>query len=376
MTQSKIELKTIKVLIVDDNPSDREVFKRYMTNNTSFFKYQVFEATSAANAKLTFSTENPDCVLVDYNLPDKNGIELVNMLCVDNKIPSAFVMLTGHGNETIAVKAMSKGFHDYLPKDKVNEYSINRSIKNALDKYYLQQEKDDLIEDLKEANDRMQRFVGIVSHDLRNPLGNITTVTDFLRDSENLNEQKELLDILDNCGKSALNLVHDLLDISALLSGKIKINLKPNDIHQLIQETVKGVEYLSGKKMIDININSSSHMVNCDEKRIIQVINNLLSNAIKFTPEGKSITIETSIENKRIKVQVIDEGVGIDEENIEKLFSKEEKTSTSGTHGETGTGFGLPLSQELIYAHGSKIQVESKLGNGSLFYFYLDSINK
>ena len=106
-----------------------------------------------------------------------------------------------------------------------------------------------------------------------------------------------------------------------------------------------------------------------DKNRITQVLDNLIFNAIKFTPRGGKVELRSIQEDEGLKIVVVDTGIGVTNEIKDKLFNKHEKTSTLGTEGETGTGFGLPLAQELIQAHSSKIFIENNADQGSTFYF-------
>ena len=128
--------------------------------------------------------------------------------------------------------------------------------------------------------------------------------------------------------------------------------------------------YAAAKKEITlINHSIQAPPVLVDKNRITQVLDNLIFNAIKFTPRGGKVELRSIQEDEGLKIVVVDTGIGVTNEIKDKLFNKHEKTSTLGTEGETGTGFGLPLAQELIQAHSSKIFIENNADQGSTFYF-------
>lgn len=364
--------KKIKLLIVDDNIDDRMIYRDYI-NDYREGAYDIQEAQNGEDGLELCSKEDFDCILLDYNLPDMNGFTFYEKLRVGRpKINLPMVMLTGQGDESIASESIKKGFLDYLPKDRVNEESLVRVIDNAIVKLKLQIERDGLIEKLEKTNDRMKRFIGIVSHDLRTPLGHIQSLSDLVFDMEEGKEKDECLKMIKDSGKRALDLVSDLLDLTALEAGKVMINKRGFYFKDLNKELYQVLNPLARRKQVSLEfIDEGDSQVYADEKRIHQVLQNLISNAIKFSNAGGNVQIHIKYGDNIVLINVKDAGVGITEDKVNKLFAKDERTSTPGTNGEMGTGFGLPLSQELIRAHGSEIKVESTLGKGSRFYFEL-----
>jgi PAS domain S-box-containing protein len=228
--------------------------------------------------------------------------------------------------------------------------------------------------ELKELNETKDRFISIISHDLRTPFSSILGFTDFLLNEKDLTEEKrtQYIRFIEESARNMLELVNSLLDWTRLQTGRIKF--EPNRINAK-QVVDKSIQILSGaalRKGIDLKSELSDNLfIHADENLLLQAINNLISNAIKFTPTGGAITISAApdVKNKSVVFSVKDTGTGIKEEDIPKLFKVDTKFTTPGTAGEKGSGLGLSLVREIILKHGGDIHVKSQYGKGSEFIF-------
>ena len=227
-------------------------------------------------------------------------------------------------------------------------------------------------EELTQSVEQMRGFVGIVAHDLRAPLGKMINISEVLISGVDAEELLTFYRLMHKTSKRAFGLVNDILDLTAVESGQVQLDFQKCDIWPLAIQIVSELGYLAGEKTIKLVNNIKDPLeVRADGRRVFQVLVNLITNAVKFTPRRGSVTLAAEPIREGVKVSVTDTGVGIPPERIETLFQKHKKFSTQGTDGERGTGIGLPLSQELIRAHGSKILVESEEGRGSCFSFVL-----
>ncbi|MBU0558764.1 MAG: PAS domain S-box protein [Bacteroidetes bacterium] len=229
-------------------------------------------------------------------------------------------------------------------------------------------------EELKILNEAKDRFISIISHDLRTPFSSILGFTDILLSDRNMPEEKQIqyISFIQESSRNMLSLVNSLLDWTRLQTGRI--NFVPQRINAKYVIT-KSIQMLSGAAM-QKNINLVSDLVNdvyihADENLLLQVFNNLISNAIKFTKESGSITVSSTnlIQNRQVQFKIQDSGVGIKEEDIPKLFTVDTKFTTSGTSGEKGSGLGLSLCHDIVKKHGGEIAVKSDYGHGTEFFF-------
>jgi signal transduction histidine kinase len=228
--------------------------------------------------------------------------------------------------------------------------------------------------ELDELNKLKNQFLGIAAHDLRNPLGIIMSFSDFLLEdleTELSADQKMMLHTIQNSSEFMHRLLEDLLDITAIESGKLNLELQQTDLVGLIQSNINLNAVLAIKKNISIvlEIDEAIPTINVDSNKIEQVLNNLISNAIKYSNSGTSILVKISKNENEICVSVTDQGLGIPSAEIEKLFKPFQKTSVRATGGEKSTGLGLSIVRNIVHGHGGKVLVESEIGVGSTFSF-------
>lgn len=229
---------------------------------------------------------------------------------------------------------------------------------------------------LKQINDTKDRFISIISHDLRTPFSSILGFTDLLANDEALSdeEKKQYINFIQESSKSMLSLVNSLLDWTRLQTGRIKFDPEKVGAKEIIEKSIGTVSGAAIRKGVEIEINADDeYSVFVDKNLIQQVFNNLLSNAIKFTSERDlvTVTVKPSSSIRFLEFAVKDTGSGIKKENIDKLFNIDTKFTSEGTAGEKGSGLGLSLVKEIIDKHGGMISVQSEYGKGSEFKFTL-----
>lgn len=230
------------------------------------------------------------------------------------------------------------------------------------------------LEHLRQLNDTKSKFLGIAAHDLRSPLAVVQNYAEMLEDEEVLADTEKRAFILGRINAVTtrmLNLINDLLDISAIESGQLKLERLPTELVPFLQEALANHELTAKMKNIKVVGEIPAVLPNAeiDARRIAQVIDNLISNAVKFSPAGTTVTLQASAENGSVRISVTDQGQGIPEEEQKKLFQEFGKTSVKPTDGEKSTGLGLAIVKKIIIGHDGKVGVSSKVGSGSTFYF-------
>lgn len=229
--------------------------------------------------------------------------------------------------------------------------------------------------ELKELNEAKDRFISIISHDLRTPFSSILGFTDFLLSKDpDLNDEKreQYVRYIQESAQSMLGLVNSLLDYTRLQTGKIKFEPERINAKGVID---KSIQILSGaalqKNITLVSTLDKDFYIHADEGLMLQVVNNLISNAIKFTKNEGTIKVNAlvDIDRRQVQFSVEDNGVGMRKEDIAKLFKVDAKFTTPGTAGEKGSGLGLSLVADIVRKHGGEIWVESQLGLGSRFFF-------
>jgi PAS domain S-box-containing protein len=268
------------------------------------------------------------------------------------------------------------------------EIIVQKNIKGEIETYYgfiqniseFKKNEATLInknEKLFQLNQSKDKFISVLSHDLRAPFTSILGFTEILMNEPDLtqNEKNEYLNYIHESSQNQLQLINYLLDWSRLQTGRMKIEQERLHAQTLFFNAIASLTGNAIRKNIDIKTNVPNNMfIKADEKLVFQVIANLLNNAIKYSPENKDVEISAEVFNDdKIEFIIKDQGVGIPDISKEKLFKVEKKFSTEGTKGEKGTGLGLSLVKEIVEKHHGDIWFYSEVNKGSEFHFTLPS---
>jgi signal transduction histidine kinase len=218
---------------------------------------------------------------------------------------------------------------------------------------------------------RREEFVSIVSHDLKNPLSAIMMSARVMKKHVARPDaiSKQVV-IVERAAERMHSLIRDLLELAAIDAGRLSLDLAMHDAGALISEAVELTRPLATEKSLTIQVPPSgvSISVECDRNRILQVLVNLVDNAIKFTPDQGNITVRVDQVNGRVQFAVADTGPGIGEEQLRHIFERFWQTQPGARE---GSGLGLSIVRGIVEAHGGRVWVVSRLGEGSTFYFTL-----
>ena len=231
---------------------------------------------------------------------------------------------------------------------------------------------------LKWLNDEKNKLMGIVAHDLRNPLNMIIGLMPLFEDVIKTNSDKNLKKYVELLGVSSermRNMIDRVLDISAIENMKVNLKLEKTDLTSLTYESIHNFDVIAAQKQIEIidSIDKSKELFsNVDPNYLVQVIDNLLSNAIKFSDRGKKIEVSLISENNHHEIKVKDQGPGISEEEQKSLFQAYTTLSSKPTAQERSTGLGLSIAYKFIHAMGGQIECQSKPGEGTTFNLIFD----
>ncbi len=233
------------------------------------------------------------------------------------------------------------------------------------------------IDMMKEMEDYRKEYIGNVSHELKTPLFSIQGYVETLKDGavENLNIRDKYLERIGNSVERLLNIVTDLDQISKYEAAEISINYSVFDINALTKEIFDLLEIDAQKKSAKLILQTSQTaiMVRADKQKISQVLTNLISNAIHYSNREEAlIKVITKIEQEKVKIIVQDNGMGIKQEVLPRIFERFYRVETSRNRKDGGSGLGLAIVKHILEAHHQSITVESKYLEGTLFTFYLE----
>ena len=280
-------------------------------------------------------------------------------------------------NRVIGVLRIGKSEPNCYSKDDVNLATlIARQAAVIIENAYLYDSLKGATLELEKLNQVKNEFLSIVSHELKTP---ITAIKGFVKlilrgEVGSLNPQQEkFLQIADQSTDRLNILISDLLDIAKIETGKLKMNLAPVNMKQILEDVVRRFEGEASKKGIKIISENPENAkeVMADRERIDQVIDNLVSNAIKFTSDNGSVTLTTADKGDFIQFGVRDTGIGISKAEQQNIFEKFYQVESGTTRISQGVGLGLAIVRSIVEMHGGQVWVESELGKGSEFKFIL-----
>ncbi|MDF5730576.1 MAG: ATP-binding protein [Rhizonema sp. PD38] len=389
------------VLIVDDDEVDRMAVRRSLLK--AGVEIELSEVSDGNSAIAAFPENSYDCVFLDYLLPDQDGLTLTRKIrSLGIKVP--IVVLTGQGDEQIAVELMKAGATDYLSKSRLSPEILARVLRNAIRVYRAEMEVEKAHQQLQESNNLLTRknkelerqqqqielqniklveasrlktqFLGTISHELRTPMSAIIGFSQLLlrnKCGSLSHQQKDLMERILNNSKKLLMLLNEILDFSKFEVGQLDVKPGIFDLSKVVNATVVEIRSLAEQKNLSLQVlmNLENPIVFNDSIRVKQILMNLLSNALKFTESGGiAIEVKELSENK-VVIAVCDTGIGIAPANIKSIFEAFWQVEQDTNRKYSGTGLGLPIVNALVQMMGGKITVKSQLNEGSIFLIEL-----
>lgn len=355
----------MKILVVEDSDAFRFSICAILHQQM----FQVFDAPDAESGLRVIEAEGDiDLAIIDYKLPGMDGMEMTRIIREKYSKSEMVVMgLSGVDEPMLSVRYIKAGANDFLHKPfEVEEFNC-RVAHNA--------ETLASLKALREADAVKNRFLGMVVHDLRSPINGINGLSQMLLEGlagDLSEEQQELIEYVYMANAQMNDLVGDLLDISVIESGQLNLVLEREDLGQFLGHRMR--VHKVGAKKKDISIALDIAPVSpflFDANRVGQVIDNLVTNAIKFSPKGGAIEVALVEKDREAVVSVRDHGEGVPPEEEALLFEPFGKTSVQPTDGESSTGLGLPITRNIVQAHGGRVWAESEHGAGATFLFAL-----
>ncbi len=358
----------LNVLLADDEDMIRR--KVLMMLGDTFN----FEEAASARAARRAVEKGFDAILLDIVFPDGNGIEI----CRETKErdPHGTIIITSSMESVDAWnEAFQAGADGYLEKRELlglDPRKIVLMIMNLVERNRLRRQAE-------ETNRRQAELLSVLSHDVRAPFQTLLGTIELLKKDPGHAATRNI-ETLYQCAKDQLAFINSLLEFLRLESGMVGLRPSPLDVNLPVNLTLQRLNLLTSRKEIsvDTKLQEGLPKIDGDIARISQLVGNLITNAIKFTPRGGKVKVTTAAANHHdspgVEISVEDTGVGVKPEDREKIFQRFHRAREAGTEGETGTGLGLCICQEIVHLHGGTLEVGDKKPRGAVFKAWLPAL--
>ncbi|MFM7427144.1 MAG: ATP-binding protein [Elainella sp.] len=385
------------LLITDDCQEDREVYREYLSGDPDQV-YQFIEAGSAEVGLALCQKQHCDAILLDFRLPDMTGLEFLDELKQQSDSTLPVIMLTGQGDERIAVQAIKRGAQDYLVKQDLEPDILQATVRRAIHQSRRHQSRRhqcspqpvyqpepglqsaqqlaqvlEALESEKQLNALKSQLVATVSHEYRSPLAAILAAASTLKlHSDVLSEdrQQQFLQMIETKARQMAQLVDDLLVLETFESGKVNFTPLPFELLQFISEVIEEQRQTTGQRHeLSFRITGNTKGFLGDQKLLRLILVNLLSNAIKYSAVGSAIEVHLVGGDAQIQIHIRDQGSGILPEEQLQVFQSFSRGSNVGE--VPGTGLGLAIVKACVALHGGEIKLSSQPGQGSEFTVWL-----
>jgi|GEM_PF-2722045 len=359
----------MNILIVEDNLADFELIEVRLKR---VGKYQTFNARSLEEAMEMLQKTQYNLILLDLGLPDSQGERTFDKI-IEKFDDIPIILMTGLNDQELGLSLIKKGAQDFLLKDEITSFTLRKSICYAFSRFETQKELKESEEKLKHSNQTKDKFFSILAHDLRNPIGSFVVTTDYLSnclEQDELDDVKVLISEMNKSSKKTLELLENLLVWAKTQNGQIGCSPQIVDLSLVVESVISLVKNKKkiGKIEFISKINPKT-MIFADSNMLHTILRNLITNAVKFSNEKGNIYIDFVEKSSEFVISVKDEGIGLSEKDINRLFKLDINTQSIGKSDLKGSGLGLLLVKEFVELHDGRVWVESEEDKGSCFYF-------
>ena len=364
---SKPKKQDFSILVVDDNKENLKVVSNFLKAEG----YQIALSLNADDARNILEENQIDLILLDVMMPGTDGFTLCRQLKEDNRLKEIpVIFLTAKTETSDLVEGFNSGGVDYITKPFQKEELIARvnnhvALANAKNEILKQAEQ------IRRINRTKDRLYSVIAHDIKSPFANISMLISTLAEGyidAGSEEYEEILQNINSSTQETYALLLNLLQWTRSQTGDLEIAPEPISVEALVANTFRFLDPQAGKKEIKLEKSVQDGLIiEADQNMMKSVLQNLVNNAIKFTKPGGRIAINAAEKDHKIVINITDDGIGISDANMKKLFVDEGQVTTRGTNDEKGSGLGLLLVKEFVQRNGGITSVKSKEGEGTTF---------
>ena len=357
------------VLVVDDLPRNIQVVGNLLREAG----YQVAAATSGATALRAMQQRPADLVVLDVMMPEMDGYEVCRRLRTDPataEVPVVF--LTAAADTDMLVRGFAEGAVDYVTKPFKSAELLAR-VRNHLELKHSRELLVQNAERLRQLDDEKNEFLGILAHDLKNPLSGIVGFADLLIEEPEMpaDQRTEHITLIRTSAQRMMQMVRNLLDANAIERGQLPMEPASHDLAEIAVHVANAFYARAVQKQQAMHFERPEGPVSAivDRNLATQVLENLVSNAVKYSPPGRNIWIRLRREPGAAHFEIQDEGPGLSESDQRKLFNNFARVHQPGAAStEDSTGLGLAIVKRVVQAMRGRIGLLSEPGRGSMFW--------
>ena len=375
-------MEILKVLVVDDEPGIRSGVHRILSKFSVSFpfleddiEYEMLEASTGEEAVEIIKQSPVDIVLLDNKLPGIQGVEVLDFI-KSNYPETLVVMITSYASLELAVNATNKGAYDFVPKP-FTPQELKTSMESITKHLFLKRMTKKLN---KEGKQIRFQFLTVLSHELKAPLGAIEGYLHIMQErqaGDDIAAYDKMIERSLERIKGMRNLIMDLLDLTHIESGKMKREVKMQDIVPIIVTSMDTV--LPFAVQCDVEVIGhwdTEILMDADSDEMEIILNNMLSNAVKYNKAGGKVFLDVTVVHEHLVITVKDTGIGIEEEDISRLFDDFMRVKSPETKHISGSGLGLSIVKRIVKLYDGEITVESRLGEGTTFTITIPVVSK
>lgn len=350
--------KALDILIIDDNIDDRTLYKRALSEALGS-QPQFEEAGTGEHGLDSIAKSSPSCVLLDYSLPGHNGIEVLKRIRAKHPYLPV-IMLTGQGNETVAVRSMKEGAQDYISKSSITSEMMERIVRASIGHCALEKR-------INEQRTALEIFTRALAHDLKEPVRTIKSFIELIdKDRSSLEKVDEYFTYIKNAA-DRMNMLIDTVFQYTQLDSSEQLEMENCDVAQILIQVKENLRQLIQESKANITSDELPSLP-MNHAQMMQLLQNLIANAIHHCEDSVTIHVGAKKQEDKWLFSVTDNGTGIGAEDLERIFVPFKRLISKR---KGGAGLGLAIARKIVELHDGKIWCESQPGSGAAFYFTL-----
>ncbi len=375
-------METLHILVVDDEYGMRRGAERALRDTTLSLpdingevRFDIKTAATGKELEEKMNEGPTDILLLDHKLPDAAGLDILERLG-KSSLDLLTIMITAYASLETAVMATRRGAYDFLAKPFTPE-ELRSAVRKAARHLILQRQARRLAEEKRQV--RFQ-FVSVLAHEMKSPISAIEGYLQMMRERTAGDNQEDYDHMLDRCLiriDGMRKLIADLLDLTSIESGQRERSIQEVDLTQAARQSVENIKVEAERRDISFDLNLQPGVImQADRTEIEMILNNLISNAVKYNRDRGRVALSVRASGDEIRIELEDTGIGMTEEEVQRLFRDFSRIKNNKTRHILGSGLGLSTLKKLVTLYNGEISVKSQPDVGSTFTVVLQNSSK